>query len=167
MKHSILTAALRQVCVVLSLLALIPGETRAGQAPAEGGNEPVTKQVQGKEPFQPVLKGPTLEEQNLKTAEYLFLRGRILEAENKERQALQCYERACQYVSSDAILICLVQLALQQKRYDEAICYFDKIQNPSALGIPALDQLATICIRMSDNSRVVKTYRAILSAVPL
>ncbi|MBQ9456284.1 MAG: hypothetical protein IJU53_11520 [Thermoguttaceae bacterium] len=113
MKHSILTAALRQICVVLSLLALIPGETRAGQALAEGGNAPVTPQVQRKEPFQPVLKGPTLEEQNLKTAEYLFLRGRILEAEKKERQALQCYERACQYVSSDAVLVCLVQLALQ------------------------------------------------------
>ncbi|MCR5163489.1 MAG: tetratricopeptide repeat protein [Thermoguttaceae bacterium] len=167
MKLSILTAALRRVCVVLSLLALIPGETRAGQAPVEGGNAPVTQQVQKNEPFQPVLKGPTLEEQNLKTAEYLFLRGRILEAENKERQALQCYERACQFVSSDAVLICLVQLAMQQKRYDEAICYFDKIQNPSALGIPALDQLATICLRMADNSRVVKTYRAILSAIPV
>lgn len=167
MKHSILTAALRQICVVLSLLALIPGETRAGQALAEGGNAPVTPQVQRKEPFQPVLKGPTLEEQNLKTAEYLFLRGRILEAEKKERQALQCYERACQYVSSDAVLVCLVQLALQQKRYDEAICYFDKIQNPAALGISALDQLATTCIRLAKNERVVKTYRAILSAIPV
>jgi len=167
MKQSVLTIALCRVCVVLPFLALIPGETCAGQEPTEGGNAPVTRQIQGKEPFQPVLKGPTLDELNLKTAEYLFVRSRILEAEKKERQALQCCERACQYVSSDAILVCLVQLALQQKRYDEALCYFDKIQYPAALGISALDELATLCRRLNENSRVVKTYRAILSAIPM
>ena len=101
------------------------------------------------------------------TAEYLFLQGRVFEAEKRERQAIQCYERACQYVSSDAVLISLVSLAVKQKRYEEAFRYFDKISDPSLLGIPVLDRLATCAARLDKNERVAQTYRAILDSIPV
>lgn len=147
--------------VVLSFYFLVQGDPCAGLEIVESA------QVAENVPFQPVLKGPTQEEADLKKAEYLFIQGRVLEAEKRGRQALQRYERACQYVSSDAILVCLVSLAIQQKRYDEALRYFDKISNPSLLGIETLDELSTKCARLGESDRVVMIYRAILKTIPL
>ncbi len=135
----------------------------AGMELKTGGDAPVTYPI---ESFQPKIKEPTPQNQNILKAEYLFIQGRILETEKKERQALQCYERACQYVSSDAILVSLVSLAIRQKRYDEAFRYFDKISNPALLGIEILDELSTRCARL-DDTRIIKTYRAILNAIPI
>ncbi|MBO5437171.1 MAG: tetratricopeptide repeat protein [Thermoguttaceae bacterium] len=139
----------------------------AGQELKTGGDAPVTENAAFYGDFQPVLKGPGQLEQDMLTAEYLFLQGRVFEAEKRERQAIQCYERACQYVSSDAVLISLVSLAVKQKRYEEAFRYFDKISDPSLLGIPVLDRLATCAARLDKNERVAQTYRAILDSIPV
>ncbi|MDO4627590.1 MAG: tetratricopeptide repeat protein [Planctomycetia bacterium] len=161
MKQLFQSKMFRCAGVVLSFYFLVQGDPCAGQEVVE------TAQVAEKVPFQPVLKGPTQEEADLKKAEYLFIQGRVLEAEKRGRQALQRYERACQYASSDTILVCLVSLALQQKRYDEALRYFDKISNPSLLGIETLDELSTKCARLGESDRVVMIYRAILKTIPL
>ncbi len=139
----------------------------AGQELKTGGDAPVTENAAFYGDFQPVLKGPGQLEQDMLTAEYLFLQGRVFEAEKRERQAIQCYERACQYVSSDAVLISLVSLAVKQKRYEEAFRYFDKISDPSLLGIPVLDRLATCAARLDKNERVAQMYRAILDSIPV
>ena len=143
------------------------GDLCAGQELKTGGDAPVTGYSVLQGDFQPVLKGPGAAEQDLLTAEHLFLRGRVFEAEKRERQAIQCYERACQYVSSDAVLISLVSLAVHQKRYDEAFRYFDQISDPSLLGLPVLDRLASCAARLDENERVVRTYRALLETVPV
>ncbi len=161
MKQLFLSKMFRSVGVVLSFCFLVQGDPCAGQEVVESA------QVTEKVPFQPVLKGPTQDEADLKKAEYLFIQGRVWEAEKRGRQALQRYERACQYASSEAILVCLVSLALQQKRYDEALRYFDKISNPGLLGIETLDELSTKCARLGESDRVVMIYRAILKAIPL
>ena len=143
------------------------GDLCAGQELKTGGDAPVTGYSVLQGDFQPVLKGPGAAEQDLLTAEHLFLLGRVFEAEKRERQAIQCYERACQYVSSDAVLISLVSLAVQQKRYDEAFRYFDQISDPSLLGLPVLDRLVSCAARLDENERVVRTYRALLETVPV
>lgn len=158
----------RKHSVILSFVILIfSGDLCAGTELKTGGDAPVTPQLTRNRTFQPRLKELSSQNQNILKAEYLFIQGRILEAEKKERQALQHYERASQYVSSDAILVSLVSLAIRQKRYDEAFRYFDKISDPALLGIEILDELSTRCARLDDNLRVVKIYRAILNAIPI
>lgn len=157
---------LKMNCVVLLFLFLVQGDTCAGQELSQGGDAPVTIRTEFKNSFQPVLKGPTQEEQDFKAAEYLFVQGRILESENRKLQALQCYERACQYVSSDTILVCIVTLAFELKHYDEAFVYFDKIQNPGLLGFQTLTELSVVFERLDDDSRKIKTLHTILNLLP-
>lgn len=167
MELRFLKKIIRKRSVILPFaFAIVLGDVCAGMELKTGGDAPVTSPLVRQDAFQPQIKESTQQNQNILKAEYLFIQGRILETEKKERQALQCYERACQYVSSDAILVSLVSLAIRQKRYDEALRYFDKISDPSLLGIEVLNEMSTRCARLED-PRITKTYRAILRAIPV
>jgi len=163
----------RRALTVLFVLGTMCGPAK----PSDNVPEPTGATDADEQPlFSPLLLDDTLEslppsrrrteaQEDRAEALALFSTGRTLERQGRHAEALRCYQRALRYdPGTETLARAVVRLAIQLKRYDEAVRVALKEENARVLAPIQLMELGAHLRKKGDWQGAAKMYERVLAA---